>query len=384
MGLTRRFLSLIVDNRSLGAQSLRCMDLTRHKLFNTTPPDGNLRKNKPNGTLLQNKQATAATFKMDNISLPKPSFYMRASDFDLRDPHMHCFPAVERRVFCLDRAGRGFLLEADTSRMVMLPHLHKPKLEPISLYIPCDDLLDDLDGGGGGSLFIMDRVTKPELEADCKFEALVYRKPSSNFLSCSWDCDLLLPPPCFHDTIHSCLEISSYAVVKGGSQICISVDGVGTYCLDIVSYAWSEVGKWTLPFRCKVEYVPELKLWFGFSAKDQHLAAANLSTMDYHESQPQLLESWKEVGLPQGWQQLQDPQLVNLGSGRFCIARFLHTGTTNSGCVDESSNQNVTVLTGVEVAIARDFCGRLKLDMVKHKSRCHKSNCGEETITAVF
>ncbi|KAF8728725.1 hypothetical protein HU200_018001 [Digitaria exilis] len=380
MGLTRRFLSLIVDNRSLGAQSLRCMDLMRHKLFNTTPPNGNLRKNNPNGTLLQNKQARAAAFKMDNISLPKPSFCMRASDFDLRDPHMHCFPAVERRVFCLDRAGRGFLLEADTSRMVMLPPLHKPKLEPISLYIPCDDLLDDLDGGGGGSLFIMDRITKPEQETDCKFEALVYRKPSANFLSYSWDCDRLLPPPCFRDTVHSCLEISSYAVVKGGSQICISVDGVGTYCLDMVSFAWSEVGKWTLPFRGKVEYVPEMKLWFGFSAKDQHLAAADLSTMD--SSQPQLLDTWNEVDLPQEWQQLQDPQLVNLGSGRFCIARFLHAGTANS--VDESSNQNVTVLTGVEVVTACGISGRLKLDMIKHKSRCHKSSCGEETITSVF
>ncbi|RCV05350.1 hypothetical protein SETIT_1G076800v2 [Setaria italica] len=140
---------------------------------------------------------------------------MGASDFDLNDNdhRMRCFPAVERRAFCLDQAGRGFLLEADTSRM--------PKLEPISLYIPCADKLDDLDGGGGGSLFIMDRVTKPEVrEAGGPFEALVYRKPysSSSFLSKSWDCDLLPPPPPYtRGAGHGrCLEITSYALVNCG------------------------------------------------------------------------------------------------------------------------------------------------------------------------
>uniref|UniRef100_K3YVV7 Uncharacterized protein n=1 Tax=Setaria italica TaxID=4555 RepID=K3YVV7_SETIT len=148
---------------------------------------------------------------------------MGASDFDLNDNdhRMRCFPAVERRAFCLDQAGRGFLLEADTSRMVMMPPLHKPKLEPISLYIPCADKLDDLDGGGGGSLFIMDRVTKPEVrEAGGPFEALVYRKPysSSSFLSKSWDCDLLPPPPPYtRGAGHGrCLEITSYALVNCG------------------------------------------------------------------------------------------------------------------------------------------------------------------------
>ena len=112
------------------------------------------------------------------------------------------------------------------------------------------------------------RVAKPEPEGisgsgGFQFEALVYRKPNSSmFMSKSWHRELVPPPPPYvHGGAgHSCLEISSYAVVKAGSQICVSVDGNGTYCLDAASDtgtycivtdtgtyckddAWSEVGK---------------------------------------------------------------------------------------------------------------------------------------------
>ncbi|CAD6332707.1 unnamed protein product [Miscanthus lutarioriparius] len=370
MGLSRRFLNLIVDNRIQGAKSLCSIDLRRHKLFNTTTPA-------PKGNALA----------LNKIRLPSPSLSMRTSDSDLKDQRVHFFPAAaDQRAFCLDQLGRGFLLEADTPRMVMMPCLHRPKLEPISLYIPCAGPdFDDLDGGGGGNLFIMDRrVAKPEPGGvsdgggGFQFEALVYRKPSfGGFLSKTWHCDLLPPlPPHVGGSGHSCLEISSYGVV--GSQVCISVDGDGTYCLAAVSntYCWSEVGKWTLPFQGEVHYAPELKLWFGFTAEDQNLAAADLSAMD-SRSQPHLLNSWKELEPPKGWQQVQDPQLVSLGSGMFCIGRFFRT--------DMDDCQNVTVLTGVEVVRGVNVLpGTADLRMVKHKSLCHKSGCSEDTITAVF
>ena len=112
----------------------------------------------------------------------------------------------------------------------------------------------------------------------------------------------LLPSlPCAHTTKqwHSFPQIiSSYDVLNGGSEICVSVQGLGTYCLNTTSHTWTEVGKWTLPFNGKAEYVPELKLWFGISASDQTLAAADLSAMD---SQPQLLGTWKELDLPEEW-----------------------------------------------------------------------------------
>ncbi|OEL38818.1 hypothetical protein BAE44_0000156, partial [Dichanthelium oligosanthes] len=104
----------------------------------------------------------------------------------------------------------------------------------------------------------------------------------------TWHCNLVPPPPFVREPSNwdnSRREITAYGVVGGGSHVCISVEGVGTYFLDTASHAWSEVGKWTLPFHGKVKYVPELKLWFGLSTEGQHLAAADLSDMD---SQPQL------------------------------------------------------------------------------------------------
>jgi hypothetical protein len=105
------------------------------------------------------------------------------------------------------------------------------------------------------------------------------------------------------------------------SDICVSVKGVGTYCLHAATQTWTEVGKWTLPFHGRVEYVPEFNLWFGLSAESQDLAAADLSSLDY---QPQLLGPWKELEPPEEWKECKDSQLVNLGSGKFCIARFFH------------------------------------------------------------
>ena len=373
-----------MDNRIQGAKSLCSIDLRRHKLFNTTTPAPKKTTAAPKGKALA----------LNKIRLPSPSLSMRTSDSDLKDQRIHFFPAADRRAFCLDQLGRGFLLEADTPRMVMMPCLHRPKLEPIALYIPLvGPDFDDLDGGGGGNLFIMDRrVAKPEPGGvsdgggggggsfHFQFEALVYRKPwYLGYLSKTWHCDLLPPlPPHVGGSDHSYLEISSYAVV--GSQVCISVDGDGTYCLTTVNntYCWSEVGKWTLPFQGQVHYAPELKLWFGFTAEDQNLAAADLSSMD-SRSQPHLLNSWKELEPPKGWQQVQDPQLVSLGSGMFCIARFFRTGTAMDDC------QNVTVLTGVEVVRGVNVLpGTADLRMVKHKSLCHKSGSGEDTITTVF
>jgi hypothetical protein len=130
--------------------------------------------------------------------------------------------------------------------------------------------------------------------------------------------------------------------------------------------------------------VPELKLWFGLSGEARHLAAADLSSMD---SEPQQVGPWKEHCLPEEWKECEDSQLVNLGSGRFCITRFFHTRIHNGDFGDES----VAVFTGVEVVPhVRDFNGnankggngKVELQMIPHKSKCHTYN--GSTIDAVF
>ncbi|CAN6168816.1 unnamed protein product [Urochloa humidicola] len=172
----------------------------------------------------------------------------------------------------------------------------------------------------------------------------------------------------------------SYTVVGGGSHICISVDRAGTYCMDTVTHAWSKVGDWELPFLGKVEYIPELKLWFGFSAsdKDQRLVAADLSCMD---SGPELVGTWKELDdTPWQWRQERDSQLVYLGSGRFCIVKFLQeTNATMPGFASRETFEQFAVLTCVEVqrvhhggcrgSSGRDGSGKVELRVIKRQSR---------------
>ncbi|CAN6168716.1 unnamed protein product [Urochloa humidicola] len=264
---------------------------------------------------------------------------------------------------------------------------------PLSVFVPSADVDDH--NHGGGSLFVMESAPKPE-EAGCsgqlshQFEVFVYHKLNTIYTFKTWYCNPLPPPPfvCDHKYRENLPKISSYAVVSGGSHVCVSVEGAGSYFLDTASYTWSHERAWTLPFHGKVEYVPELKLWFGLSAVDQSLAAADLTDMD---SQPQLVGNWKEANnLPEEWRVSQDPQLVNLGSGRFCIARFFHKSFYGD-CKDEPSQQNCAVLTGVEVVPSRlpeangdGGNGKVDLQMITHKSRRYKSNGSDGVINAVF
>ncbi|KAJ1266764.1 hypothetical protein BS78_07G003300 [Paspalum vaginatum] len=390
MALSRRFLNLILDNGAPGAKSLHCIDLTRQHLFNTTPPSKPPNENRSESLGLEadtcnqkNMQVMKRSLKMDRIRLPRPLFNFVASRSGLNDQgKIDWFPLVDRRVICADQWGRSFLVEADRQRVVILPRLHEPKVMPISLFIP-SPYINKWDGSSGGSLYIMERNTKPGLGN--QFEAFIYRNPDR--ISCfkSWDCRLIPPPPYVYDAKYMamCPEITSYAVLGDGSNICISVDGVGTYCLDTRSHTWSEVGRWMLPFYGKVEYVPELKLWLGLSAKAQDLAAADLSSMD---SQPKLVGTCKEFDPPAEWEQCKDSQLVNLGSGKFCIARFFHTRTPNRATGDELTEQNITVLTGLEVVRCfhdADSNAEVELQMTPHKSRRYTTN-GSNAIKTVF
>ncbi|KAJ1295191.1 hypothetical protein BS78_01G205300, partial [Paspalum vaginatum] len=285
-------------------------------------------------------------------------------------------------VLCSDQLGRTYIYDADTRSVVTMPDL-KPKLWPLSLFVPNAGLdgHDHDDGSCGGSLFIIETVIKPEegWSGQCsdQFEVFVYDKPTSTS-----SCRPLPPPPFvrypkFHN-IHT--KISSYAVVGGGSEVCIS-------------HTWRSLGQWTLPFNGKVEYVPELKLWFGLSAKTQRLAAADLSALD---SRPELVKTWKnELSPRKGLRESQDSQLVNLGTGRFCIARFFGIRSLRGHrYYDQIIEDYFAVLTGVEVVPCVDGDGRscgsdngsgqVKLQMVKHESKLHLCNDGSSVIKAVF
>jgi hypothetical protein len=203
-----------------------------------------------------------------------------------------------------------------------------------------------------------------------QFEAFVYRRPAD-----SWHCELLPPPPFVRDPTY-CRQsrrqtIQSYAAVSGGSHICISTKDAGTYCLDTADNTWNKVGEWKLPFNGKVEYVPELKLWFGIAAESGHFAAADLSTIFTMDSQPQLLGEWKDFDPPEGCDELQDSVVVNLDSGRLCITRIFDPMLPDV----DYGEQDYVVLNCVEVRAAHHGnCsggenGKVKLGVTMFKPR---------------
>ncbi|KAL6656910.1 hypothetical protein ACP70R_004690 [Stipagrostis hirtigluma subsp. patula] len=396
MGLSRRFLNLIVDIGIPGAKSLRCIDLTRQKLFDTTSspkPPSRKGSESEEGTRGRNrKNKRPAPLTIEAIRFPRKGFYLRAASMS-DGWSLDCFPLADRKVLCADQSGRTVLFDAETLDISTVPALRNTIWSPVSLFVPGADA-DEHDYGG--SLFVMESRPDPEPKGNGhsshQFEALVYGKPTSTSIAKSWHSKLLPPPPFIRDLRHwenGRPRISSYGVVGGGSQVFVSVEGVGTFCLDTVEHTWSEIGEWTLPFSGKVEYVPDLKLWIGLSAEDQCLAAADLSTMD---TKPQLIGTWKELDPPKEWWITKDSQLVNIGSGKFCIARFFHTNTpvlTQFG--KEIFEQHFVILTGVEVVPrvgkssgnANGCKGKVGLHMIRHKSKYHMAK-DRATIKSVF
>jgi hypothetical protein len=321
--------------------------------------------------------AVAANPNMERFRLPNPIFKFRTNTPNCCS--INCFPLSSGKVVMADETGRVFLCDAETRHVVPMPNLHKPKSEPFSLFVPS---ANHVDHPGGGSLYIMERAPIRQCcgstQSSDQFEVFMPSKIAGDL----WHCRLLPPPPFMCDPSFTYQkEITSYTVV--GSHICISTEhNATTYCLDTKSNNTWEVVKGTLPFYGKVEYVPELKLWFGISAKSRNFVAADLSTMD---SRPQLIGGWKEFNPPEEWEEYADSQIVNMGSGRFSITRFFNIMSKD----DYVITNRIVVFTGVEVApvVHRGNCsgsgnGKVKLRMKKHKSRYHM--CNATIIRDVF
>ncbi|KAJ1261029.1 hypothetical protein BS78_10G276900 [Paspalum vaginatum] len=349
------------------------MDLKRLQLFHPTTPPLKTLSESAAAPAPGSQAAAAASTTMKSIRLPNPSYSFQASSkygvsciFDrLR---VGCFPVAGRKVICTDQCGHNVLFDADTHSVVAMPDLPKPKKLPVSLFSPVDD-----DAADDGSLFIMERVLHPvgTGQPSHDLEVLDFRQGRVT-------CQLLTPPPYVHEPsyrgTHRTCKIISYAMVGDGSLLCISVNGKGTYVMDTATRAWSKAGDWMLPFRGKVEYIPDLKLWFGFSADDaRRLAAADLSTMDM-DSQLQLVGCWnKELHDPpegEEWMEHQDAKLVYLGSGKFCLARFFLKWVIKFGFI-KLFHGYFDAFTGVEV-VPRGLNGRqVELEMIPYKTTYH-------------
>ncbi|TVU05581.1 hypothetical protein EJB05_48749, partial [Eragrostis curvula] len=106
---------------------------------------------------------------------------------------------------------------------------------------------------------------------DNYFEALVHEEEHDG-QSEDWRCQPLPTPP------YLAHEIDAYAVV-GGSELWVSAKDEGTFSFDTARGDWTKQGDWQLPFRGLAAYVPEYKLWFGLSSRNDvnHLCAFDLA-----------------------------------------------------------------------------------------------------------
>uniref|UniRef100_A0A0E0M3A7 Uncharacterized protein n=1 Tax=Oryza punctata TaxID=4537 RepID=A0A0E0M3A7_ORYPU len=314
MGLSRRFQNLIVD--CPGAKSLICVDLTRQLFGDTAAARTSSTIIRQKSELAKNKQVL--NIKMGRIRLPSPSFTLQAAPNEpRRRGKIDCLPFADRKTLWVDHLDRPLLFDPEMHEVEFITHLHKRKLNPLSVFVPNAEADKDYENYcRGSSLFVMERSPNPELNWSTpwsdQFEAFVYCNPTSCPFSKSW-----------------------------------------------------------------VEYVPDLNLWFGFTSDEspRYLAAADLSSAMDMDSQPQLVTApWKEDllnNLPEEWKECKDSQLVYLGSGRFCILRFFHTHNQRNG-------GNVAVFTGVEVVprvqAANGGSAGLELQMICHISLYHESD----------
>ncbi|CAN6165282.1 unnamed protein product [Urochloa humidicola] len=298
------------------------------------------------------------------------------------------------RILHANGAGHGSLYDVASRSVISVPDLGKIMgYQPIpfaiagaageeeegSLYVLCSNGYTfevlDFSGGNDGSTSSRRRYGSFD--------------PSS----LKWQRLPLPPPP---DEAYGSFRNS--AVLDGGGTICVSTthEATSTFCFDTGSREWWHAGDWMLPFDGRAEHVPELETWVGFSPDyPHHLCAADLSGITGTaplDAPPALQYVWEDFNPPPTeetsivlnkrfpgivhrttveWS-TRGLHLVNLGSGRFCVAKEFEAEETVSlsCCLSDDYfpklKDRLTVLVGVEVV--RDG-GEGGLRMIKHKSK---------------
>ncbi|GJN35568.1 hypothetical protein PR202_gb24356 [Eleusine coracana subsp. coracana] len=300
--------------------------------------------------------------------MPQPSIHYKplrspAAASSCADKYRDVFTLFDKsRILCSDAGGYATAFNAETQSFMGMPQLNSPKgPRYISVSIPStaahgSSVFDNklCSGGETNSLYIMDMV--PCMPYN--FEVLAY-EPVKCWCWCP-----LPQPPFFDNPEYSVPDFISFAVV-GGTRICVS-SNTATYSFDTVANQWSKAGDWVLPFRTKAEYDAELGMWFGLSAEGHSkLCAMDLSGVGtgFSGTLPAVQDVGLDVDPPENWF-LINAVLVNLGSGRFCIAKFFNIHNEF-----DDYESHIAVFTGVEVVpLCDDHQGKPVLDMVKHKS----------------
>lgn len=283
----------------------------------------------------------------------------------------------KNNIFCSDLLVHSSIYNAESECFLGLPKLNSPKgPKHITVCIPrteahvkfdfevnpnvdSDIFASRRDADHMYNMYIMDMDPYNQ----CSFEALIY------YPTRRWRWRRLSPPAFFGDHKYRACDNAPFAVIDG-TKICISSE-TATYYFDTVTFEWSKAGDWVLPFRAKAEYLPEFGLWLGLSAHEPYnLCSVNLSGVTTGSCDIQPPAQYcvgQDIDLPGDSRSLKNAALVNMGSGRFCIARFFDR-------IHDHDNRKVVVLTGVELDPDDDHKGEGAFGITKHKSECIASD----------
>ncbi|KAF2906310.1 uncharacterized protein [Oryza sativa Japonica Group] len=324
----RRFVNLVVQGAG-GLYSLRRIPANRLFYPSTRAAEEATAKSQESFMEEHGGRKHPGLHTMEMLEkLPRSTFAFEPAPVDryhLRSLDFACLLGHESRMLTADNRGNTVVFDADSSSVLAFPNLISPKrYNAISLSIINNDGSNNNNGlepPPEDGLYVMTRSPDVHRIKDGCFEVLNYSSSSADFreMTPHW---VSLPPPPFAGCMNA--EITSYTVVHG-TTIYISCNKPihSTYAFDTVSHEWRRLGSWTMPFHGRAEYVPELNLWFGLSARHPYsLSAFDLLSDDSSVAAkpPTVHHTWVDLDIPQSWLPW-NIHLINLGCGRFCIAK---------------------------------------------------------------
>ncbi|CAN6181415.1 unnamed protein product [Urochloa humidicola] len=413
--MIRRFVNLVEQNFPARSYSLHRLDVAKHLFYPSTADaeaannarEEEIIKEKHNGGSAGDKPPNLPPSRVGTLRrLPPASTIFRRFPVAEREPWKtwgDVFALVsprasEGRIFyAASESGHCLLHDAEEGAISTVPSLGfsmgKIGRRPIAFCVP---------GKEHESIYMIRSAVGDDNDGDYPdFVVLDFNEPHRKW-------QRLPPPPCVDESGPSDEMIKSFTVLDGGRTICVSSASrsrrysrdtmYGTYCFDTACREWRHAGDWELPFDGRAEYVPELDTWLGFCNKQpRHLCAADLSAVSAGCGEtaikaPALQHVWEDFNPPpkkewskvlnrrypehvlsrRKWWTAESADLVNLGSGRFCTAKFfLVQGEERIGLHlnDTLEEEEFLVLTGVE--LVRGGVGEEEggIRMVRHKSK---------------
>uniref|UniRef100_A0A0D3HQI9 DUF1618 domain-containing protein n=1 Tax=Oryza barthii TaxID=65489 RepID=A0A0D3HQI9_9ORYZ len=375
MGMARRFLNLVVESNRDGLYSLRRVPANRLFYPSRRAAEAATAKSEEEVKAYkehEGRRHPGLHFMERFGQFPSPMINFQASPtYEHSSRNLELATLLgddENKILTVDNSGHTLLFDTVSYSVVKFPSLKSNKGRG-AISLPVDRAAPQEPDG----LYVMSPTADP-LTSDCCFEVLNYGSRGFHERAPSW---LPLPPlpsaSYTHANLVSCTVVGSTIFVSSTAPEC------GTHAFNTLIGEWHHVGYWTMPFYGRAQYVPDLNLWFGDSARDPYnLCAIDLSNAHLHP--PDVLQTWLDLDIPKSWSPSK-LNLISLGSGRFCAAKIFRSNMPAAAAfLDDSDDDDdytvdshviptdFAVFTGLHMVRRNGKDGQEQIQMIKHKS----------------